>query len=98
MELPMESEQQQTISLSIPQLRRLKVLAEMSEEQLGVFLSLVDYMQVKPNRLIVKMHDNGDCMYLLLDGEVRGSQEAGHRETGLAKLESGGFFGEMCAL
>ena len=94
----MESEQQQTISLSIPQLRRLKVLAEMSEEQLGVFLSLVDYMQVKPNRLIVKMHDNGDCMYLLLDGEVRVSQEADHRETVLAKLESGDFFGEMCLL
>jgi NTE family protein len=82
--------------LNAAQLRRLKVFADMSEEQASLFLDLVEPMQVRPNRLIVKMDEIGDCMYLLLDGEVRVSLSAEGRETILAKLETGDFFGEVC--
>ncbi len=92
----MESSHENTITLSPAQLRRLKVLADLTEEQLAVFVSLVEYVQVKPNRVIVKMHDEGDCMYLLLAGEVRVSQTVDNRETILAVLETGDFFGEVC--
>ena len=51
---------------------------------------------MKPNRVIVKRNDKGDCMYLLLDGEVRVSNTVEGRETILAKLETGDFFGEIC--
>jgi len=84
------------LTLSPSQLRRLKVLADFSEDQLELFVSLVEPVQVKPNRVIVKRSDKGDCMYLLLDGEVRVSNTVEGRETILAKLETGDFFGEIC--
>jgi CRP-like cAMP-binding protein len=78
------------------QLRRLKVFADMTEEQVSVFLNLVEPLLVRSNRLIVKMGEPGDCMYVLLDGEVRVSQSVEGGETILAKLNTGEFFGELC--
>lgn len=92
----MASDQTVNLNLSPGQLRRLKVFADLTEEQLSLFVSLVEPLQVKPNRVIVKRNDRGDCMYLLLDGEVRVSETVDGRETTLATLETGDFFGEMC--
>jgi CRP/FNR family cyclic AMP-dependent transcriptional regulator len=92
----MTADQPLNLSLSPSQLRRLKVLADFSEDQLALFVSLLEPVQMKPNRVIVKTNDNGDCMYLLLDGEVRVSNTVEGRETILAKLETGDFFGEIC--
>lgn len=78
------------------QLRRLKVLADMNEEQLAKFVDLVEKVQVRVGYIIVKQNEPGDCMYLLLDGEVRVRQMPGGRETTLAVLETGDFFGEIC--
>jgi len=92
----MAADQPLNLSLSPGQLRRLKVLADFSEDQLALFVSLLEPVQMKPNRVIVKRNDKGDCMYLLLDGEVRVSNTVEGRETILAKLETGDFFGEIC--
>ena len=92
----MAADQPLNLTLSPGQLRRLKVLADFTEDQLDLFVSLVEPVQVKPNRVIVKRSDKGDCMYLLLDGEVRVSNTVEGRETILAKLETGDFFGEIC--
>lgn len=78
------------------QLRRLKVLADMSEEQLAKFVELVEKVQVRMGYIVVKQNEQGDCMYLLLDGEVRVRQMPSGRETTLAVLETGDFFGEIC--
>jgi len=90
------ADQSFNLTLSPGQLRRLKVLADFTEDQLDQFVSLVEPVQVKPNRVIVKRNDPGDCMYLLLAGEVRVSNTVEGRETILAKLETGDFFGEIC--
>ena len=92
----MAAEQPLNLTLSPNELRRLKVLADFTEDQLALFVSLVEPVQVKPNRVIVKRNENGDCMYLLLDGEVRVSNTVDGHETILAKLETGDFFGEIC--
>jgi CRP-like cAMP-binding protein len=77
-------------------LKRLKVFADMNEEQLQTFVSLVEPVEVMVHKTIVKMGDQGDCMYLLLDGEVRVRQFVKGKETILATLETGDFFGEIC--
>lgn len=92
----MAADQPFNLSLSPSQLRRLKVLADFTEDQLALFVSLLEPVQVHPNRVIVKRNDKGDCMYLLLEGEVRVSNTVEGRETILAKLETGDFFGEIC--
>jgi CRP/FNR family transcriptional regulator, cyclic AMP receptor protein len=91
----MEEHQTRNFILNPRQLRRLKIFADMSEEQLSVFANIVEPLEVTPNRIIVKSNDAGDCMYLLLDGEVRVSQFVEGRETVLATLETGDFFGEI---
>ena len=90
----MESDAQ--LALTPSQLRRLKVFAEMTDAQITTFISLLEPVQVKIGRIIVKMHEMGDCMYLLLDGDVRVSQMVDGRETMLAELGTGDFFGEFC--
>lgn len=84
------------LSLTPGQLRRLKVLADLTDDQLAIFVSLVEPVQVKPNRLVVKRDDPGDAMFLLLTGEARVSDTAEGRDTTIATLETGDFFGEMC--
>ena len=89
-------EPSQDLLLSPGQLKRIKVFADLTDEQIAIFVGLVEAVQIKPNRLIVKMGDMGDGMYLLLNGEVRVSQTVEGRETILAVLEKGDFFGEVC--
>jgi hypothetical protein len=64
----MESDRSFSLTLSPGNLRRLKVFADMTEPQVALFLELVEPVQVKPNRAVVKMQEKGDCMYLVLEG------------------------------
>ena len=70
----------------------------MSDAEIATFIGLLEPVHVKVGRIIVKMHEVGDCMYLLLDGDVRVSQVVDGRETLLAELATGDFFGEFCLL
>lgn len=77
-------------------LRRMKVFSEMTEDQLARFVDMVEPVNVRANYIIVKEKEQGDCMYLILDGEVRVRQLTQGKETTLATLETGDFFGEIC--
>ena len=66
----MESIQPLNLTLKPAQLRRLKVFADMTEDQAAVFLGLIELFEADQNRIIVKKGVPGDCIYLLLDGEV----------------------------
>jgi CRP-like cAMP-binding protein len=92
----MENDGSFNLTLSPGSLRRLKVFADLTETQLAVFIGLVEPVRVKPNRVIVKTQEQADCMYLLLDGDVRVSQVVDGKEIILATLETGDFFGEVC--
>jgi CRP-like cAMP-binding protein len=76
-------------------LRRVKALAELTDEQL---LRFAGYMETQPVRQwtqIVKQGDPDDGMYLVLDGELRVRLMISGKETILATLTAGECFGEM---
>ncbi len=84
------------LELSFDQLKRLRVFADLTDDQLATFVSLVEPVQATLNSMIVRMNELGSSMYLILNGEVQVSRTTGGRETVLATLETGDFFGEMC--
>lgn len=86
----------QGLSLTFGQLRRLKLFADLTEDQIATFVSLVEPLEAIVGQAIVRVHELGNSMYLILDGAVQVSRTTGGRETALATLETGDFFGEMC--
>ena len=86
------------LSLTAGELRRLKLFADFTDNQISTFVSLVEPVKLGLDSVIVRMHAAGDSMYLILSGEVQVSRTTNGRETVLATLESGDFFGEMCLI
>jgi hypothetical protein len=76
-------------------LRRVKIFADWSDEQLHRFLQYMDVQTVRQWAEIVKQGQHGDAMYLVLEGEVRVRMMIGRTETILVTLNPGEFFGEI---
>ena len=76
-------------------LRRVKIFAGMSDEQLARFVQFMEVQEVRQWLEIVKQGDPGDAMYLVLEGEVRVRLMIGGKETILVTLSAGEFFGEI---
>jgi hypothetical protein len=76
-------------------LRRVKILADMTDQQLGRFAQVMEVQSVRQFAEIVKQGTTGDAMYLLLDGEVRVRLMIGDKESILTTLAAGDFFGEI---
>jgi CRP-like cAMP-binding protein len=76
-------------------LRRVKILAGLTDAQLGRFLELMEVREAKQWEEIVKEGSPGDAMYLLLEGEVRVRLIIAGKESILATLCAGEFFGEV---
>ncbi len=76
-------------------LRRIKILADMTEDQLDRFAQFVEVEKVPPWAVIVKQGDPGDSMYFILEGELRARINVLGQETTLATLTAGDFFGDI---
>lgn len=76
-------------------LRRIKILSTLDDEQLARFLEFLEVQSVNQFERVIKQGDPGDAMYLILEGEVRVRLLINDRETTLATLSVGEFFGEM---
>lgn len=76
-------------------LRRVKILAEMKDAQLERFAQFMEIQNVRQWTEVVKQGEIGDAMYLVLEGELRVRLMISGRETILAQLGAGEFFGEM---
>lgn len=76
-------------------LRRVKILADMKDAQLERFVQFMEVQNARQWTEIVKQGDPGDAMYLVLEGELRVRLMISGRETILATLGLGEFFGEM---
>lgn len=76
-------------------LRRVKILGGMSDEELERFAKFMEVEKVPQWATIVKQGDPGDTMYLILQGELRVRINVGGRETILATLGAGEFFGDI---
>lgn len=76
-------------------LRRVKALAELSDEQLMRFVRFMEAQAARQWSSIVKQGDPDDGMYLVLEGELRVRLMIGGKETILATLGPGECFGEI---
>ena len=76
-------------------LRRVKILADMTDQQLGRFIQFMEVQKARQWTEIVKQGSPGDAMYLVLEGEVRVRMMIGEKETILVTLPAGEFFGDL---
>ncbi len=76
-------------------LRRVKILAGLTDEQLSRFARFMQIMQAPQWSTLVTQGEHGDAMYLILEGELRVRLLIGGRESILATLGPGDFFGEI---
>lgn len=71
------------------------LFAEFTALELGELLDLLDQVNVKDGDVVVKQDEPGDCMYIVVDGEVRVVHHRSGRDIVLATLRTGDFFGEI---
>ena len=76
-------------------LRRVKILAGMTEDQLERFAQFVEAERVPQWSVIVKQGDPGDSMYFILEGELRARINVLGQESILTTLGPGDFFGDI---
>lgn len=76
-------------------LRRVKILAQMDDQDLGRFVKYMEVKTVTQFTEIVKQKEHGDSMFLVLEGEVRVRLMMGSKERILTTFNAGEFFGEM---
>ena len=75
-------------------LKQASIFAETPDEILAEIAAVLEEVPLPPGETIFDKGDPGDCMYLIVDGEVRvhdGGQTLNH-------LHSGDVFGEMAVL
>lgn len=76
-------------------LRRIKILAGMTDEQLERFAQFMEVEKIPQWSVIVKQGDPGDSMYFILEGELRVRINVMGKETILTTLGVGEFFGDI---
>lgn len=76
-------------------LRRVKIFADLTDDQLQRFVKFMEVQQVRQFAEIVKQGQHGDSMYLVLEGELRVRMVIQGKETVLVTLGPGEFFGEI---
>jgi CRP/FNR family transcriptional regulator, cyclic AMP receptor protein len=76
-------------------LRRIKILADMTADQLERFAQFVEVEKIPQWSVIVKQGDPGDSMYFILEGELRARLNVTGQETILTTLGAGDFFGDI---
>jgi hypothetical protein len=86
---------QATNGIAPGSLRRVKILAALSQEQLERFTAFMEVEKAAQWATIVKQGEIGDSMYLILEGELRVRIDVAGRETILATLGPGEFFGDI---
>jgi hypothetical protein len=83
------------VGLTPGALRRIKILAGLNDAQLDHLSDFMELHHVPPLTSVVKQGEEGDAMFLVLDGELRARVVAGGKETTLATFGPGEFFGDM---
>ncbi len=76
-------------------LRRIKIFADLTDEQLTRFLQFMDIQRARQWTEVVKQGEHGDAMYLVLEGELRVRLMIAGKESIIVTLSAGEFFGEI---
>jgi len=84
-----------TLGIQPGSLRRIKMLAEVDERLLSSLLSYLEVVRVAPFGTVVNKGDQGDALFMVLEGEVRARVMIDGRETTLTTMGVGECFGEL---
>jgi len=76
-------------------LRRIKILAGMSDQQLERFAQFIEIERVPQGTVIAKQGDYDNTLYLVLEGELSVRMRVLDEDTVLATLGAGEFFGDI---
>jgi hypothetical protein len=79
-------------------LRRIKIFADMDEKQLASFLQYMEIIKLLGNAVVFNKGENGDSMFLVLQGELRARVMIEGRESTLAVMGVGECFGELAVI
>jgi hypothetical protein len=79
-------------------LRRIKLFADLYLAQLESVLHYLEAVRVAKFSRLFSQGDQGDAMYFILEGELRAALTVDGKETTLATLHVGDFFGEVALL
>jgi CRP-like cAMP-binding protein len=77
---------------------RVKVLAGFNDAQLQSFVRYMEIITLESLATAVREGDPGDAMFLIMEGELRVSVTRRGKESILATLKAGDFFGEISLL
>jgi CRP/FNR family cyclic AMP-dependent transcriptional regulator len=81
--------------LTSGQLKRLRIFAEMDDDKIETFLPHLERHEVGTHRKVISAGEDGRSMFMILRGEVLVTKSIEGRDTLVAKLEAGDFFGEV---
>jgi hypothetical protein len=85
----------QRVGIKPGQLRRIKILADLKDNQLAHLAEYMEMQEVTQWSVIFNQGDISDSMYLVMAGELRARVVVNGRETILATFGPGDFFGDM---
>ena len=79
-------------------LRRIKIFADMDDAQLDEFVRYMEVLKIHRFAHVVRKGDHSDAMYFILEGELRAATIIDGKESTLATIGAGEFFGELSLL
>jgi signal transduction histidine kinase len=84
--------------MMLDELRQVPLLADLSEEDLERLYEMTETVSIPEGQLVLQEGDQGDSLYIVLDGELEVTKRHGGQEVLLAVYKAGQFFGEMALL
>ena len=85
----------QRVGIKPGSLRRIKILADLKDNQLAHLAEYMELQDVTQWSVVFNQGDASDSMYLVMAGELRARVVTNGRETILATFGPGDFFGDM---
>jgi branched-chain amino acid transport system substrate-binding protein len=82
-------------------LKNVNIFSFMDDKELFILAKRVEQLEFNLGEVIIRQYDEGDSMYLLVDGELSVFVRKSHQdmnEIKVAEINSGQFFGEMSLL
>ena len=83
---------------TLDELRRIPLLADLSEEDLERLYGMARTISIQPGELLFEEGSSGDALYAILDGELEITKHRDGKDVVLAARREGEFIGEMSLL
>lgn len=77
---------------------RIRTLSGLNDQQLRAFISYMEILTLDSLKVAVREGERGDAMFFILEGELRVRVMRQGKESILATLKAGDFFGEISLL